>query len=71
MKPGMSIDDRKIIISLEVDLPGIDFIIVHVVSDNKCLKIMNRLAENVIVLSEYSNNYLLKKSDRLVFFTLS
>ena len=35
MKPGMSIDDRKIIVSLEMDLPGIVLIIAHTANDEK------------------------------------
>ena len=41
MKPGMSIDDKNIIVSFEIDLPIIELIIAHAASDNKCLKIMN------------------------------
>ena len=35
MKPGISTDDRKIIVNFEIDLPGIDLIIAHAASDKR------------------------------------
>ena len=60
MKPGMSIDDRKIIVNLEIDLPRINFIMAHSANDKKWLKLKDGQIKNVIILSECGNSFLIK-----------